>query len=176
MGDERDYKPYSVKWTSDEGEVENWLVDGCTWDSTVEMAEKKADNRSVEIWTRPPYDAKREDPLHENLMYSRLSLRAQTELDAITAEMVDEAKSMVDDYSKNPSSLSGSMDVERGMVRGDGVVIHENSPLLKEKKIAVSTYEQELNRVKELYDIDANGMVRCDESGNPIKKSGKDED
>ena len=184
-----DYKPYTIKWISDDGEVENRLIDGCAWDSIIEMAEKEAKGRSVEIWTRPRYDERKADPLIEELCYSRLSLKRRMELDGIMSDMVDEAKSMVDDYVKNPSSLSGSMDVEAGKVKGDGYLIHENSPLLKEKKsesskviytdskkIEVRTYEEELDAVKSKYEIDANGMVRLDESGNPIEASGKDED
>jgi len=134
--DERDYKPYTIKWMGDEGEVENRLIDGCGWDSIVEMADKEAKGRSVEIWTRPPYDEKRDSPLHEHMLYSRLSLKAQTELDAITSEMVDEAKSMVEDFVDNPSELSGELDFKNKKAYGDGIRIHQNSPQLDEDENA----------------------------------------
>ena len=38
-------------------------------------------------------------------------------------QLTEDAKSVVKDYDKNPSDMSGSM-----------VMIHENSPLLKDKK------------------------------------------
>jgi len=160
--DSRDYKPYTIKWISDDNEVKNMLVDGTGWDSMIGIAEDGAKGRSIEIWTRP-----RDSKVNEELLYSRLNYRRQRELDVIMSEMTDEAKDMVDDYAKNPSRLSGSMDVKRGMVAGDGVLIHENSPLLNDA-IEVSTYEDELEAVKSKYAIDSNGMVRCDKSGNPI--------
>ena len=43
----RDYKPYTVKWIDDEGKVENWLVDGTNWDMMMEMADDKANGRSI---------------------------------------------------------------------------------------------------------------------------------
>ena len=158
----KDYKPYTIKWISDEGEVKNRLIDGMRWYGVIEMADKDSKGRSIEIWTRP-----RKDDVNEELLYSRLSYRRQSELDKMVHEMTDEAKSMVEDYSKNPSELSGSVDVEAGKVKGDGVLIHENSPLLNDA-IEVSTYEDELEAVKSKYAIDSNGMVRCDKSGNPI--------
>jgi hypothetical protein len=153
----KDYKPYTIKWISDEGEVSNRLIDGMRWYGVIEMADKDSKGRSIEIWTRP-----RKDDVNEELLYSRLSYRRQSELDKMVHEMTDEAKSMVSDYSKNPSELSGSVDVEAGKVKGDGYVIHENSPLLN------SSYNDEVEAVKSKYEIDANGLVRCDESGNPI--------
>ena len=48
--------------------------------------------------------------------------------------MTEDAKAMVDDYTENPSVYSGSVDVEKGLVKGDGVTIHEDSPLLEDDK------------------------------------------
>ena len=45
------------------------------------------------------------------------------EVDRLVKEMTEEAKSMIEDYVKNPSDTSGSV-----------TQIHEDSPLLKEKK------------------------------------------
>ena len=45
------------------------------------------------------------------------------EVDRLVKEMTEEAKSMIEDYVKNPSDTSGSV-----------TQIHEASPLLKEKK------------------------------------------
>tara|TARA_Y100000593_G_C4296810_1_gene331105 strand:- start:1813 stop:2049 length:237 start_codon:yes stop_codon:yes gene_type:complete len=62
-----------------------------------------------------------------------LTKEQQAELDALVEEMTEDAKLMVDDYKKNPSNLSGSIDVDKGMVKGDGVVVHEDSPYLDDK-------------------------------------------
>ena len=44
------------------------------------------------------------------------------ELEKLIKEITEEAKKVVEDYIKNPTDMSGSM-----------VMIHENSPLLKDK-------------------------------------------
>tara|TARA_Y100000593_G_C4308336_1_gene336974 strand:+ start:710 stop:970 length:261 start_codon:yes stop_codon:yes gene_type:complete len=54
------------------------------------------------------------------------------ELEQLTKELTEDAKAMVDDYTKNPSEYSGSVDLKKGLVKGDGVVVHENSPLLRD--------------------------------------------
>ena len=59
-------------------------------------------------------------------------IKWQMELAKLLEEMTEDAKAMVEDYIKNPSAYSGSIDVEKGLVKGDGVVVHEDSPLLKE--------------------------------------------
>ena len=56
----------------------------------------------------------------------------QMELAKLLDEMTEDAKAMVEDYVKNPSAYSGSVDTEQGLVKGDGVVVHEDSPLLEE--------------------------------------------
>ena len=56
------------------------------------------------------------------------------ELKQLTKELTEDAKAIVDDYTKNPSQYSGSVDIDKGLVKGDGVVVHENSPLLKDEK------------------------------------------
>ena len=36
---------------------------------------------------------------------------------------MDNAKAMVDDYTKYPSNASGEVDVDKGLVKGDGIEI-----------------------------------------------------
>ena len=114
--DSRDYKPYTVKWIDDENNVENWLVDGTMWSTMMEMAKQKRNGRSLEVWTRRSGD-------EEELLYSRLSSLKQKEMDGIMGEMVDSAKSMVEDYTKNPTTLGGEVDVDKGLVRGSGIEV-----------------------------------------------------
>ena len=54
------------------------------------------------------------------------------ELRRLTEELTEDAKAMVDDYIKNPSNYSGSIDIKKGLVKGDGVVVHMDSPILKD--------------------------------------------
>tara|TARA_Y100000593_G_scaffold93544_1_gene188770 strand:+ start:774 stop:1163 length:390 start_codon:yes stop_codon:yes gene_type:complete len=115
--DNRDYKPYTVKWIDDENNVENWLVDGTMWKSMIDMAEDKRNGRSLEIWTR------NRDGAEDELLHSRLSSMKQKEMDSIMGDMVDSAKSMVEDYAKNPSEESGEVDVDKGLVRGSGIEV-----------------------------------------------------
>ena len=117
--DKRDYKPYTVKWISDDGQIENWLVDGTCWDMTVMMARDKADGRSIEIWTRVDGE---EVELVLNEPNSQ-KMEELASLDKLVDRIMDNAKAMVDDYTKNPSDASGEVDVERGLVRGDGIEI-----------------------------------------------------
>ena len=124
---ELDYKPYTVKWIDDENNVENWLVDGTLWDTMVDMAEEKANNRSIEIWTRS-----RDKNVEDELLYSRLSSIKQKELDAIMGDMVDTANKMVEDFVDNPSELRGEIDFDKRVAYGDGIRIHSNSPQLDE--------------------------------------------
>ena len=117
--DKRDYKPYTVKWIDDDGNVDNWLVDGTNWDMMVEMSRDKADGRSLEIWTRPNGEE------GELVLNEPNSHRAEelAKLDELMGDIVGEAKAMVEDYTKNPSDASGEVDVKRGMVKGDGIEI-----------------------------------------------------
>ena len=121
--DKRDYKPYTVKWISDDNEVENWLVDGTMWETMMEMANDKRNGRTLEVWTR-----NRDE--NEEMLYSRLSSMKQHEMDSIMGDMVDSAKSMVEDFVDNPSELSGEIDFEKKKAYGDGIRIHQNSPQL----------------------------------------------
>ena len=66
------------------------------------------------------------------LYQSDLTVEQLDELTRITAELTEEAKSMIEDYTNNPSDYHGEVDVDKNLVKGDGVVIHENSPLLDE--------------------------------------------
>ena len=117
--DKRDYKPYTVKWIDDDGQIENWLVDGTQWDMTVMMARDKADGRSIEIWTRPNGEEV-ELVLNEPNSQRREELAS---LDKLVDRIMDNAKAMVDDYTKNPSDASGEVDVDKGLVKGDGIEI-----------------------------------------------------
>ena len=45
------------------------------------------------------------------------------ELEKLISEITQEAKNVVEDYTKNPSDASGEVDVKRGMVKGDGIEI-----------------------------------------------------
>ena len=117
--DKRDYKPYTVKWIDDADNVENWLVDGTQWDMTVMMARDKADGRSIEIWTRVDGEEV-ELVLNEPNSQRREELAS---LDKLVDRIMDNAKAMVDDYTKNPSDASGEVDVDKGLVKGDGIEI-----------------------------------------------------
>ena len=117
--DKRDYKPYTVKWIDNDSNVENWLVDGTCWDMTVKMARDKANGRSIEIWTRV-------DGEEVELMLNEPNSQRREELaslDKLVDRIMDNAKAMVDDYTKNPSDASGEVDVKRGLVKGDGIEI-----------------------------------------------------
>lgn len=60
--------------------------------------------------------------LTEDLSTDHLSKEQQEELNKIIEQITNDAKSVVEDYVKNPSEASGSM-----------VIVHENSPFLKDK-------------------------------------------
>ena len=51
-----------------------------------------------------------------------LNPEQKKELKDLTNEILEEVKLVVDDYTNNPSDMSGSM-----------VLVHQNSPHLKEK-------------------------------------------
>jgi len=53
---------------------------------------------------------------------SELTKEQQEELAKLQKEMIEEAKKVLEDFKNNPSEDSGSV-----------VVVHENSPFLKEK-------------------------------------------
>tara|TARA_Y100001963_G_C6687402_1_gene402905 strand:+ start:649 stop:828 length:180 start_codon:yes stop_codon:yes gene_type:complete len=52
-----------------------------------------------------------------------LSKDQQEEIKKLVDEITNEAKKVVDDYTKNPSNMSGSI-----------IEVHENSPHLKKNK------------------------------------------
>ena len=58
----------------------------------------------------------------EDLSTEHLSKEQIEELNEIIKQITSDAKSVVEDYVKNPSESSGSM-----------VIVHENSPFLKDK-------------------------------------------
>ena len=51
-----------------------------------------------------------------------LTIEQKKELEKLIKEITEQAKSVVEDYSKNPSEMSGSV-----------IQIHEDSPLLDKK-------------------------------------------
>ena len=51
----------------------------------------------------------------------KLTKKQKRELEKLIKEITEQAKSVIEDYSKNPSEISGSV-----------VQIHEDSPFLKE--------------------------------------------
>ena len=54
----------------------------------------------------------------------KLTKKQQKEIEKLIQEITEHAKSVVDDYSKNPSKISGSVEIR----------IHEDSPWLDENK------------------------------------------
>ncbi len=141
--DAKDYKPYTVKWIADDGQIENWLVDGTQWDIMMEMADDKADGRSIEVWTR------NREGKEDELLYSKLSSIRQKELDEMLNDMTDEAKSMVQDFVDNPSELSGEVDFKNKKAYGDIIRIHQNSPQLDEDESKWKSMEELENESKE---------------------------
>ena len=75
-------------------------------------------------------------PIYELMDNGELLTTEQfEELKRLTKDLTEDAKAMVEDYAKNPSQYSGSIDIEKGLVKGDGVVVHEDSPLLNDDDI-----------------------------------------
>ena len=77
-------------------------------------------------------------------MKDDLTNKQKNELEKLTNDMVDDAKSMVDDYKKNPSEISGSV-----------VEVNENSPFLEKqykgdswKKVIQASPEEALQFIK----------------------------
>ena len=72
-------------------------------------------------------DEYHEDKEHENQelrpsFFDKLSKEEKEELDKLIKEITKEARLVVEDYSKNPSEMSGSI-----------IQVHEDSPLLDKK-------------------------------------------
>tara|TARA_Y100000361_G_C11027948_1_gene273158 strand:- start:404 stop:715 length:312 start_codon:yes stop_codon:yes gene_type:complete len=89
----------------------------------------------------------------------------QQEMDRMMEELVGDAKAMVKDYADNPSQLSGDVDVDKGLVKGDGIVIHQNSPQLDESEDSWKSFDE----LKSEYNIDEKGAVKLDKRGKPMK-------
>tara|TARA_Y100000593_G_C4305618_1_gene335584 strand:- start:2386 stop:2652 length:267 start_codon:yes stop_codon:yes gene_type:complete len=64
-----------------------------------------------------------------------LTKEQKKELELLAEEMSEDAKLMVDDYKENPSTSSGSVDIDKGLVKGDGISVHINSEFLKDNVI-----------------------------------------
>ena len=124
-----DYKPLHLKFYDvDSVEVKALSIDGTQYDATIGLGEewlKKIDGASTfKIFCR----------VENKLLYqSDLTVEQLDELTRITEELTEEAKSMIEDYTNNPSDYHGEVDMDKNLVKGDGVVIHENSPILDEK-------------------------------------------
>ena len=123
-----DYKPLHLKFYDDDlVEVKSLSIDGTQYDATIGLGEewlKKIDGASTfKIFCR----------VENKLLYqSDLTPEQLEELQKFTEEITEEAKAMVKDYTDNPSEYNGEVDVDKNLVKGDGVVIHENSPILDE--------------------------------------------
>ena len=123
-----DYKPLHLKFYDDElVEVKALSIDGTQYNATIGLGEdwlKKIDEATTfRIFCR----------VENKLLYqSDLTPEQLEELQKFTEEITEEAKAMVKDYTDNPSEYNGDIDVDKNLVKGDGVVIHENSPILDE--------------------------------------------
>ena len=123
-----DYKPLHLKFYDDElVEVKALSIDGTQYNATIGLGEdwlKKIDEATTfRIFCR----------VENKLLYqSDLTPEQLEELQKFTEEITEEAKAMVKDYTDNPSEYSGEIDVDKNLVKGDGVVVHSNSPLLDE--------------------------------------------
>ena len=67
-----------------------------------------------------------------------LTKAQKKELEKIMKEITEEAKSVVDDYVKNPSKISGSAEIR----------IHENSPWLDENKPFIPLTNKNVDKKK----------------------------
>ena len=123
-----DYKPLHIKFYDGElNEIRALSIDGTQYDATIGLAEdwfKKVDGADTfRIYCR----------VENKLLYqSDLTPEQLEELHKLTEEITEEAKTMVEDYTNNPSTYKGQVDTEKNLVKGDGVVIHSNSPILDE--------------------------------------------
>tara|TARA_Y100001938_G_scaffold131478_1_gene188615 strand:- start:191 stop:466 length:276 start_codon:yes stop_codon:yes gene_type:complete len=63
-----------------------------------------------------------------------LNKKQQEELQKIIDEITQEAKSVIEDYAKNPSDMSGSVHPTEGKVKGVGVMVGMDSDYLDETK------------------------------------------
>ena len=81
---------------------------------------------------------------------NRISKKDQEELDKLINEITEEAKSVVEDYAKNPSDVSGSVHPTEAKVKGVGVMVGMDSEYLDETK------EMDGKNVIELGDDDGN--------------------
>ena len=59
------------------------------------------------------------------------------QLQELTNEIIDEAKDVVEDYSKNPSDISGSQ-----------IHFHENSPYLAEREERLISFDGKKIKIK----------------------------
>ena len=64
----------------------------------------------------------------------KLTKEQQEELQKALDDIINEAKNVVDDYTKNPSAASGSIHPTEGKVKGTGVMVGMDSDYLDEEK------------------------------------------
>jgi len=133
-----DYTPQLIKVLDADGvEISRYLIDGCRLSSTIELAhakQKKDNGSNSEIWDRRTENG---TSLYWSSRYMSddgeyLTPGQIRELQKLTETITDEAKTMVQDYTDNPSTLKGQVDIEKNLVKGDGVVVHSDSPILDE--------------------------------------------
>ena len=74
-----DWKPLIIKWIDELGKESKRLIDGCQYDTIVEMAKKDSNGRAIELWARGKGDEK----LFKELLYSRPSAKQLSQLDAM---------------------------------------------------------------------------------------------
>ena len=63
-----------------------------------------------------------------------LTKKQQEELQKALDDIMKEAKDVVEDYTKNPSDVSGSVHPSEAKVKGVGVMVGMDSPYLDETK------------------------------------------
>ena len=124
-----DYKPLLIQiFDSESKHMKNYLIDGTQFHACVELAKKNMKSLGgsyFEISCR-----KTDKLLHSS---NELTSEQKEELQKIANEVQKEAELVVKDYAENPSKFSGEIDTDKNLVKGDGVVVHANSPILNEE-------------------------------------------
>ena len=67
----------------------------------------------------------------------KLTKKQKKEIEKLIKEITEHAKAVVEDYTKNPSDMSGST-----------IQVHENSPYLAEKEERLITFDGKKMKVK----------------------------
>ena len=131
-----DYKPLLIQiFDSESKHMKNLLIDGTTFDACTDLAldnMKKLDGSYFEISCRKTDKLLRSSRYETTDTGDYMSWEEIEELVALTKKITEEAKIMVEDYNNNPSTYKGQVDTKKNLVKGDGVVIHSDSPILDE--------------------------------------------